>query len=135
MSTMIFNKWMRVHTARERKVLNPQQAQLLRIAPSLLINRRLVNLLKSLFLMTILSILKRALFKRVKVEIIGYLNKKKLLVVPEAPQVKKVAPQIRRSERNKKEIHLTIMEKNETLAKKRNLEGNNPPNNLFCLTN
>jgi hypothetical protein len=124
MSTLLFNKWMRVHTARERKVLNPQQAQLLRIASSLLINRRLVNLLKSLFLMTILSILKRALFKRVK-----------LLVVPEAPQVKKVAPQIRRSERNKKEIHLTIMEKNERLAKKRNLEGNNPPNNLFCLTN
>lgn len=50
--------------------------------------------------------------------------------------IKDDQPNIRRSERLKKEVHLTTSEKNESMAKKRNLEGNSKlPRNLSDVDN
>ena len=50
--------------------------------------------------------------------------------------IKNDQPERRRSERLKTEVHLSTMEKNEAMAKKRNLEGNSKvPRNLSDVDN
>ena len=48
----------------------------------------------------------------------------KMMVSVEDDQAKEIVLERRRSERLKKDVHLTTMEKNEAIAKKRTLEGN-----------